>query len=77
MTTAPPGSGPHQLVGVLGGTRVAAVDAIGTVRPERAIWSLEWWIGADDRWHVPRHEAAVRQARVDGTPVVDIKPVIC
>ncbi len=34
-------------------------------------WSLDWWIGADDRWHVPSHEAAVRQHLIHGTPVVE------
>lgn len=58
------------LVGVLGGDRVAAVDGVGTVRPERAGWELGWWIGGDDRWHFPEHEAAVRQTMLDGMPVV-------
>jgi hypothetical protein len=58
------------LVGVLGGARVAAVDPLGTVRLERAGWELSWWIGADDRWHLPGQEVAVRQALHDGMPVV-------
>ena len=62
-------SGVTTIVGLLGGTRVAAVDEHGTVRPERALWSLEWWVGADDRWHLPTREAAVRQTRLDGMPV--------
>jgi hypothetical protein len=61
---------PRHLVGVLGGARVASVDALGAVRPERALWSLEWWIGADDRWHLPARETAVRQRLVDHAPVV-------
>ena len=64
------GTRPHHLVGVLGGTRLAGVDAVGTLRPERAIWALEWWIGADDRWRIPGDEAAVRQARLEHMPVV-------
>ena len=59
-----------RLVGVLGGGRLAAVDPAGTVRPERANWELAWWIGADDRWHFPDREAAVRQSLLDGMPVV-------
>jgi hypothetical protein len=62
--------GSRHLVGVLGGERVAAVDGIGTVQPERAGWELGWWIGADDRWHLPEEEVAVRQSLVDGMPVV-------
>jgi hypothetical protein len=58
------------LVGVLGGARVAAVDPLGTVRPERVGWELSWWIGADDRWHLPGQEVAVRQSLHEGMPVV-------
>ena len=39
-------------------------------RPSATGWELDWWIGADDRWHVPAREAAVRQHLVDGMPVV-------
>jgi hypothetical protein len=60
----------HHLVGVLGGERVASVDGVGNIRPERAGWELGWWIGADDRWHLPEEEVAVRQSLVDGMPVV-------
>ena len=60
----------HHLVGVLGGERVASVDGVGNVRPERAGWELGWWIGADDRWHLPEEEVAVRQSLLDGMPVV-------
>ncbi len=62
-------NGRRQLVGVLGGGRAAAVDDRGTVAPERAGWQLGWWIGADDRWHDPATDAAVRQSRVDDMPV--------
>ena len=60
----------RRLVGVLGGDRFAVVDDVGAVQPERAGWELAWWIGADDRWHLPEDEVAVRQALVDGMPVV-------
>src|SRR5262245_33735160 len=59
-----------RLVGLLGGARVATVDDRGTVRPERALWSLEWWIGAEDRWHRAAREPAVRQSLDDGMPIV-------
>ena len=58
------------LVGVLGGAQAAAVDDCGIVSPERAGWRLNWWIGAEDRWHVPSREAAVRQTRVGNMPVL-------
>jgi hypothetical protein len=57
-------------IGVLGGTRDATVDDRGLVAPRAAGWRLEWWIGAEDRWHLPAREAAVRQQLVDGMPVV-------
>lgn len=70
MVSIGPDTYGEHLVGVLGGTRHATVDGAGTVRPQRALWSLEWWIGGDDRWHVPAHEAAVRRSLVDDMPVV-------
>jgi hypothetical protein len=63
-------SDPSTTIGVLGGNRDATVDRRGMVSPRATTWELDWWIGADDRWHVPRREAAVRQHLVDGMPVV-------
>jgi len=57
------------LVGVLGGRGSASVDARGAVQVDRVGWTLDWWIGADDRWHVPADEAAVRQALVADAPI--------
>ncbi|MGZ4716034.1 MAG: hypothetical protein ACXWCB_04960, partial [Acidimicrobiales bacterium] len=37
----------------------------------RSGWSLDWWIGADDRWHTPSTDAAVRQRLVGDAPVVE------
>lgn len=34
---------------------------------------LEWYVAADDRWHVPAREPAVRQQRIDGTPVTETR----
>ena len=58
-------------VGVLGSAHQALVDDRGAITPDGARWQLDWWIGADDRWHVPAREAAVRQALVGGAPVVE------
>ena len=44
---------------------------VGGVAPAHAGWVLEWWVGADDRWHVPTEERAVRQHLVGGAPVVE------
>ena len=63
-------SGLSTTIGVLGGTRDATVDRSGVLSPRATTWELDWWIGADDRWHVPAREAAVRQQLIDGMPVV-------
>ena len=34
---------------------------------------LEWYVAAEDRWHVPAHEPAVRQQRLGGTPVTETR----
>jgi hypothetical protein len=58
-------------IGVLGGGPPAAIDPVGTLWPAAAAWTVEWWIGADDRWRVPEHEVAVRQQRVQQSAVVE------
>ena len=58
-------------VGVLGSPHQAAVDEHGVITPDGARWALDWWIGADDRWHIPAREAAVRQSLVGSAPVVE------
>jgi hypothetical protein len=57
------------LVGTVASPTATAVDPAGLVVGEG--WSLDWWIGADDRWHLPAQEAAVRQQLVDHAPVVE------
>lgn len=59
------------LLGALGSPRRAVVDPRGLVTPGGRGWSLDWWIGAEDRWHLPSREAAVRQRLVEGGPVVE------
>lgn len=58
--------------GVTGSRWRASITPWGGLAP----WDgrpLEWYIAADDRWHVPANEAAVRQRRVDGTPVTETR----
>src|SRR4051794_5497758 len=58
-------------IGTVGSGRTGSVDRWGVLTPRDAGWSLEWWIGADDRWHRPEQEVTVRQSLLDATPVVE------
>lgn len=58
-------------VGHLSAPGAATVDQRGLVSPGTAEWSLDWWVGAEDRWHIPGREVAVRQTLLDATPVVE------
>ena len=58
------------LVGPVGGP-AAAVDPAGLVTPHPGGWSIDWWVGADDRWRLPSREPAVRQSRLASTPVLE------
>jgi hypothetical protein len=67
-------------IGVLGATWRATVTPWGDVLPwgpndaaDDGPAPLRWYIAADDRWHVPEHESAVRQTRIDGAPVVETR----
>ncbi len=59
------------LVGSLDGIERAAVDPRGLVTPRSGRWSLDWWIGGDDRWHLPAREATMRQRLVGKAPVIE------
>jgi hypothetical protein len=56
-------------VGTVDSSAVTAVDPRGLVGFDG--WSLDWWIGAEDRWHLPALEVAVRQSLVGTAPVVE------
>lgn len=61
ITTGVTGSGWRASISPWGGLTPAGVDP------------LEWYVAADDRWHIPAQEAAVRQHRVGGTPVTETR----
>jgi|GEM_PF-390565 len=62
-------------IGVTGLRSRWSVSPWGSVTP----WGLDdaptvdWFVAADDRWHVPSSEPTVRQSRLDGTPVVETR----
>lgn len=64
--------------GVLGQRWRASVTPWGAISPwpaegGGASRELDWFVAADDRWHVPADEPTVRQVRVDGTAVVETR----
>ncbi len=58
---------------VLGAPGWGEVDARGSVRPGFGEWTLDWWVGASDRWHRASQEAAVRQSDVGAGAVVETR----
>ena len=59
------------MVGNVGSVWEAIVDPRGLVTPWYDGWSLDWWVGADDRWHFPSRDTGVRQQLVGASPVVE------
>ena len=59
--------------GVLGGRWRASVTPWGGVEPWNGDAECQWHIAADDRWHSPQQEPAVRQRRIDGTAVAETR----
>jgi hypothetical protein len=57
-------------VGVRGGA-AATVDRAGRIDLAPGKGAIDWWVGADDRWHRPGVETAVRQKRLEDGPVVE------
>jgi hypothetical protein len=58
-------------LGTVDAAAIADVDPAGWVQLRGATWSLDWWVGAEDRWHHPALEAAVRQRPLDDVPIVE------
>ena len=61
------------MTGVLGSPWRAEVTPWGDVHPEDGSSPLRWFVAADDRWHHPDREAAVRQRLVEGVPVFETR----
>jgi len=58
---------------VLGTSFRADVTTTGTIVPWDGSPPLAWYIAADDRWHSPDREVAVRQSRLRGAPVFETR----
>ena len=61
------------IVGTIGSPRRADVRGGGTIvlapgTPEEI--AVEWWVGADDRWHMPARAITTRQHLVRNMPIV-------
>ena len=69
----PRASGRWTTIGLIDAAGRAVVDPAGLVTLDGATWSLDWWVGAEDRWHLPSQEVAVRQALVGSSPVVETR----
>lgn len=57
------------LVGTVSSPVATAVDPAGQVVGEG--WSLDWWVGGDDRWRMPTREPSVRQTLLGDAPVTE------
>jgi hypothetical protein len=56
------------IIGTLGSAARARVDGGGAIELPNGI-TVSWWIGAEDRWHVPSQDITVRQSLVAHAPV--------
>jgi hypothetical protein len=61
------------ITGVLGQVWRATVTGRGAVVPWDGSPPLDWHVAADDRWHSPSTESAVRQIRLSGSPVFETR----
>jgi hypothetical protein len=59
------------VVGVLGAPAVARVDERGHIELDAC--TLGWFVGAEDRWHDPRDDTAVRQERLAPAPAYETR----
>jgi len=59
-------------IGTLDGWAGASVGDHGGVEVDADV-RLDWWIGADDRWHLPEREATARQTLIGNAPVVETR----
>ncbi len=58
-------------LGTLDGGEFAQLDRNGLLHMAGRDWSLDWWVGAEDRWHFASMEASMRQSAMSSTPVIE------
>ena len=59
--------------GITGSAWRASISPWGRIEPWDDDRPLDWYVAADDRWHVPADEPTVRQQRIDGTPITETR----
>lgn len=59
--------------GVTGQPWRASITPWGSIEPWDDTAAINWYVAADDRWHVPADEQSVRQQRIEGTAVVETR----
>ena len=59
--------------GVTGRPWRASITEWGAITPWDDPAELNWFVAADDRWHVPADETSVRQHRIEGTAVTETR----
>lgn len=58
-------------LGTVDAAAIADIDEAAWIQMRGADWSLDWWVGAEDRWHLPADEPAVRQQTLGASPVME------
>lgn len=59
--------------GVTGQLWRASITGWGAIEPWDDVPALDWFVAADDRWHVVAEETSVRQRRIEGTAVTETR----
>lgn len=59
--------------GVYGREWRATITPWGALHPWGAEPGLDWYVAADDRWHLPEREPTLRQHRIEGTAVTETR----
>ena len=73
VVTSAPIASSRSLTGVLGSSWHATVTPWGDLEFADGSAPLQWFVAADDRWHHPASEVAVRQRAIEGAPVFETR----